>query len=602
MKSVFWAKKTLVSAVLVVATALLLSALPADAGPSVLVGEVTTDLGQPLSKDTLMQFGDSAGHTMDLMLKTPGVYKVDTTALTPPVWIKAGNLFAVSLTGKGVQEVTPVSYAILNQILQTQGTNAAAQFGTLSPIPVTSVQVQAVSSMFKDSLQYPLSSFKVNFAKFDFNTARFHFNSGFGKFLDNTTFSGAGTATQTFQTSFGSGISQTSTYHAMMGGTWTQWMTTAGIAVSGSFDYTKVLTAANAVRDYGNVGNFLKTQWFPTFKKEGKFVDSTNVLPLLDTNYLSNGFDRNTQASRYATDFRTLKFSPTFDLGVIRSYKTSNPDSNHNLIGVDYTFTKTDFGVKLPERISEIFKCDSTSCIPYGNQQLGGTEVRLRWDTYSINPSPPLSFGTLRTSFLTPKNTYTSIRVSDFNNTFFNNSLMDGPFPETLNLQPTHGGPIVPFLKDQFSLSASVLPPPFVYNDFFTFDGNLNPSGSTNYIRFAGGYSNETVNWRKPFLDGSHQLNDFHLPATISVKYDFALTYPLFRSRLDGTACSSAGTLKLDSVRKVIPLNAKSASIKIPKDVSGQPTDGFILQLHLEGPFGQSSALQYVVGGGCSPG
>jgi hypothetical protein len=506
MKNVFWAKKKLMSAVLVLVVALLLSALPADAKPS-LVGEVTTDAGLPLSKDSIMQVADSAGHTKDLTLKAPGEYKVDTDTLTPPVWIKAGNLFAVSVTGNGVQEVTPLSYAILNQILQTQGTNAPAQFGTLSPIPVTSVQVQSVSSMFKDALQYPLSSFKVNFAKFDFNTTRFHFNSGFGKFLDNTTFSsGAGTATQIFQTTFGSGISQTSTFHAMVGGTWAQWMTTAGVATSGSFDYTKVPTSINAGRDYGNVGNFLKTQWFPTFKHEGKLLDSTNVLPLLDTNYLSNGFDRNTQASRYATDFRNLKFSPTFDLGVIRSYTIGSPDSSHNLIGVDYTFTKTDFGVKLPERMSEIFKCDSTGCTPYGNQQLGGTEVRIKWDTYSLKPSTLISFASLNTSFFTPKNTYASIRVSDFNNTFFNNSLMDGPFSETLNLQPMHGGPIVPFMKDEFRLFADVLPPPFVYSDYFTFNGMLNPSGSTPpYKRFAAGYTWENVNWRKPFLDDSHQ-------------------------------------------------------------------------------------------------
>jgi hypothetical protein len=356
MKNAFWAKKTLVSAVLGIAAALLLRALPADAGPS-LVGEVTTDTGLPLSKDSLIKFGDSAGHTMDLMLKTPGVYKIDTAAFTPPVWIKAGNVYAVSVTGNGVQEVTPVNYAILNQILQTQGTNAPAQFGSLSPIPVTFVQVHAVSSMFKDALQYPLSSFKINLEKFDFNTTRFHFNSGFGKFLDHTTFSsGAGTPIQIFQTSFGSGISQTSTFKAMVGGTWAQWMTTAGGATSGSLDYTKVPTAINAGRDYGSVGNFLKTQWFPTFKHEGKLLDSTNVLPLLDTNYLSNGFDRDTQASRYATDFRTLKFSPTFDLGVIRSYRIGFPDLSHNLIGVDYTFSKTDFGVKLPERSSEVFK------------------------------------------------------------------------------------------------------------------------------------------------------------------------------------------------------------------------------------------------------
>jgi hypothetical protein len=599
MKNAFWTKKTLVSAVLVIAAALLLSALPADAGPSELVGVATTETGQPLTAHSI-EIVDFSGHTTDIILNKPGVYKADTTNLPKPLLLKGGNLFSYSVDGVGVANIDGFTDLVVNQIYETQGTSAALQFASLTPLAITPVQLQVTSSLVRNSLQQPFSDFNIK-ANVDFFTPKFGFNSGFGKLLDHSTFSGIGTAIESVQLNLRSGANWNASFHAMSGGTWTQWMTTGGGATSGSFDYTKVPTATTTNRDYINVGTFLKTQWFPTFKHEGKLLDSTNVLPLLDTNYLNSGFDRNTQASRYATDFRTLKFSPTFDLGVIRSYKINFPDSNHNLIGVNYTFTKTEFGVKLPERSSEIFKCDSTSCIPYGNQQLGGTEARIKWDTYSIDRNPPLSFGTLKTSFFTPKNTYTSIRVSDFSNTFFNNSLMDGPFPKTLNLQPTHGGPIVPFLKDEFSLFAGVLPPPFVYSDFFTFDGNLNPSGSTSYMRFAGGYTWENVNWRKPFLDGSHQLNDFHLPATINVKYDLPLTYPVFRVQLDGTACSNAGILKLDGVKKVIPLNAKNASIKIPKDVSGQPTNGFIIGLGIEGPYGQSSELQYVVGSGCSP-
>jgi hypothetical protein len=585
-----------VSAVLVIAAALLLSALPADAGPS-LIGVATTETGQPLTAHSI-EILDFSGHTTEIILTKPGVYKADTTNLPKPLLIKGGNLFSYSVDGVGVANINGFTDLVVNQIYETQGTSAALQFASLTPLAITPVQLQVTSSLVKDSLQQPFLDFKIK-PSLDFFTPKFGFNSGFGKLLDHSTFSGISTATESVQLNLTSGANWNASFHAMSGGAWTQWMTTAGGATSGSLDYTKVPTTANAGRDYGNVGNFLKTQWFPTFKHEGKLLDSTNVLPLLDTNYLSNGFDRNTQASRYATDFRTLKFSPTFDLGVIRSYRIGFPDLSHNLIGVDYTFSKTQFGVKLPDRISEIFKCDSTGCIPYGNQQMGGTEARIKWDTYSITPSPPLSFGTLKTSFFTPKNTYTSIKVSD--STFFTNSVMDGPFSKTLNLQPIHNGPIVPFMKDEFSLFANVFPPPFVYSDVFTFNGMLNPSGSTSYMRFAAGYTWENVNWLKPFLDGSHQLSDFHLPQTINIKYKLPITYPVFRVGLDGTACSNVGILKLDSVKKVIPLNAKSASIKIPKDVSGQPTTGFILRLQFEGPYGQSSSLQYVVGPGCSP-
>src|SRR5579864_5936136 len=92
-------KPIVLTLIVAIAGAVLLSNAPsARAVPhSSLVGEVTNNVGQPLSKDTLMQFADSAGHTKDLMLKTAGVYKFDTTTLTPPIWIKAGNLYAVSL-------------------------------------------------------------------------------------------------------------------------------------------------------------------------------------------------------------------------------------------------------------------------------------------------------------------------------------------------------------------------------------------------------------------------------------------------------------------------------------------------------------------------
>jgi len=104
MKNAFWAKKTLVSAVLVIAAALLLRALPADAGPSVLVGVATTETGQPLTAHSI-ELVDFSGHTKDIILTKPGVYKADTSDLSKPLLIKGGNLFSYSVDGVGVANI-----------------------------------------------------------------------------------------------------------------------------------------------------------------------------------------------------------------------------------------------------------------------------------------------------------------------------------------------------------------------------------------------------------------------------------------------------------------------------------------------------------------
>ncbi len=136
MKNAFWAKKTLVSAVLVIAAALLLSALPADAGPSVLVGVATTETGQPLTAHSI-ELVDFSGHTKDIILTKPGVYKADTSDLSKPLLIKGGNLFSYSVDGVGVANIDGFTDLVVNQIYETQGTSAALQFASLTPLAIT---------------------------------------------------------------------------------------------------------------------------------------------------------------------------------------------------------------------------------------------------------------------------------------------------------------------------------------------------------------------------------------------------------------------------------------------------------------------------------
>ena len=181
MKNAFWAKKTLVSAVLVIAAALLLSALPADAGPSVLVGVATTETGQPLTAHSI-ELVDFSGHTKDIILTKPGVYKADTSDLSKPLLIKGGNLFSYSVDGVGVANIDGFTDLVVNQIYETQGTSAALQFASLTPLAITPVQLQVTSSLVRNSLQQPFSDFKIK-TNVDFFTPKFGFNSGFGKLL-----------------------------------------------------------------------------------------------------------------------------------------------------------------------------------------------------------------------------------------------------------------------------------------------------------------------------------------------------------------------------------------------------------------------------------
>ncbi len=118
MRNVFWAKRTLVSAVLVVVAALLLRALPAHAAGSTLIGVATTETGQPLTAHSI-EIVDFSGHKTDIILTKPGVYKADTTNLPKPPLIKGGNLFSYSVDGVGVANIDGFTDLVVNQIYES---------------------------------------------------------------------------------------------------------------------------------------------------------------------------------------------------------------------------------------------------------------------------------------------------------------------------------------------------------------------------------------------------------------------------------------------------------------------------------------------------
>jgi hypothetical protein len=122
-----------------------------------------------------------------------------------------------------------------------------------------------------------------------------------------------------------------------------------------------------------------------------------------------------------------------------------------------------------------------------------------------------------------------------------------------------------------------------VYDNFLIFDGTLSgPPFSTSYNKFAAGRTNETINWQKPFLDGSHQLTDFKLGKPITVNWNLPITYTVIRADLEGTACNSTTSIDLSSVQSVIKPTATRASIIVPSTVMGQPTADFMLKANSE--------------------
>jgi len=381
--------------------------------------------------------------------------------------------------------------------------------------------------------------------------------------------------------------------------TWTQTASSSPSTFSSSFDYTLIPTLLGAALAYNSVNSFLQGPYQAKLKFEGKLLDSFNLIPFYAPSYLNDGKDITTETSFAPTDLRQVKLS-NFNLGQLRDYTENSPDSSHVRIGVDVLYNELKSGVSFPKRCIDYFYClnDGGACLFGGNQQLGGTDVGLKWKSLSFSSSPPTSSETIRGSFSAPVTTFSSVQLSDNDGSYFNSALMTDTI-KTITLKPLHNGPTLGYVEDDFRLSAPVVTP-FVYDNFLIFDGTLpGPPFTVSYNRFAGGFTHETINWLKPFLDGDHQLGSFKLGKPIAVNYGLPITYTVTRIELDGTACNSTTSMDLHSVQNVIKPTAKSASIIVPATVMGQPTVGFDLRLRFEGLYGQSSSLDYGVGSTC---
>jgi hypothetical protein len=575
----------------------------AAAGPSSLVVTAASPIGQAVNDATLMEVADSAGVTRMLAKLSPGVFKADTTGLQPPILIKGDNLFSVSLTGKGTANVNGITDLGVNQIYQAQNTNALAQFGSLTPIKITPLQLRVESSLINNVYGLTYADFKIK-PNLDLFTTKFTLGKpGLGALLTKSTFNGFGTPIENVTATLSnSTLAGTFTADNSVHWSWANWTQTAlsSSSVSGSFDYTLIPTVPGVATAYNSVNSFLQGPYLKKLKFEGKLLDSINLIPFYAPSYLNDGKDVPTETAFAATDLRQVKLS-NFNLGQLRDYEENVPDSSHVRIAVDVSYNEFKSGVNLFKRRVNYFYClnDGTGCQFGGDQQLGGTEAGLKWESFSFSSSPPTSSETIKGSFFAPVTTFSSVQLSDNDLSYFNNNLMNHT-TKTIVLKPLHNGPTLNYVKDDFRLSASVVTP-FVYDDFLIFNGILPASPFTvSYNKFAAGRTNETINWQKPFLDGSHQLTDFKLGKPITVYWGLPVTYTVARIDLEGVACNSTpASIDLHSVQSVIKPTATSASITVPSTVMDQPTAGFVLKAKFGGLYGQSSSLNYGVGSTC---
>jgi hypothetical protein len=441
------------------------------------------------------------------------------------------------------------------------------------------------SSLINNVYGLAHADFKIK-PNLDLFTTKFTLGKpGFGALLTKSTFTGFGTPIENVTATLSnSALAGTFTADNSAHWSWANWTQTASSSssVSGSLDYTVIPKLPGTAIAYNGVNSFLQGPYLKKLKFEGKLLDSINLIPFYAPSYLNDGKDVPTETAFAATDLRQVKLS-NFNLGQLRDYEENVPDSSHVRIAVDVSYNEFKSGVNLFKRRVNYFYClnDGTGCQFGGNQQLGGTEAGLKWESFSFSSSPPTSSETIKGSFFAPVTTFSSVQLSDNDLSYFNNNLMNHT-TKTIVLRPLHNGPTVNYFKDDFRLSAAVVTP-FVYDNFLIFDGTLSgPPFSTSYNKFAAGRTNETINWQKPFLDGSHQLTDFKLGKPITVNWNLPITYTVIRADLEGTACNSTTSIDLSSVQSVIKPTATRASIIVPSTVMGQPTADFMLKANSE--------------------
>jgi hypothetical protein len=602
MKFAFRKTRVLASIGMLAAVIALFGSAPAYAVvvTSSLAGSVTTETGLPVVTHSTIELLDSHGTLLDVLTTVPGVYKANTTGMTPPILIKSGNLFGYSESLKGVANVTPFSDLIVNQIYQAYGTNAAAEFTSGMPALITAIQLQTSLALANDVFQQASTAYKIP-PTFNWLTSKFNYKSGFGKLLSNTTFDGFGTDTQNVQSSLPN-LEFTATFNADSGqhrsiSVWQSQLPSMGpYSVSGG--YTFIPSDPNAAATYAGVQNFFKTEFLPVLKHEKKLLDNYNLLSFYAPSFLNSGKDAFTQSEFDATEWRKLKFTG-INLGYIRNYEENSPDPSHNRITLAVDYRESLNGGTFTKRRFEDFICnsDGTGCLFYGNQQLGGARSEIKFESTSDSPGIPSTLQKLRATLFTPQNTFLSVNLSDALGSYFTDAPMDLS-TKTITLQPLHNGPTVPYFKDDFSLSATLLAP-FVYTNELTYDALINPTGSVEYDSYVYGYTSEPINWLAPDVNGSHQLSDFKLGRPIVVKFLPQVTYPVVSVELNGKACNATESIRLDSVQKFLSPKAKSASIVVPKLVMGLPTAGFELRLRSEGAYGQYSSFKYLVGASC---
>jgi hypothetical protein len=588
--------------VIIAAATALAGPAPAGAVPTTTIsGFVSTDTGQPALTHTMIELLPSTGAVFHVLTTAPGVYKADTTGMTPPILIKANDIFGYSLTASGTANVTTETDAVLNQIYQAGfGTNAATLFGLGSPINLTPVQFQTELSLFKDVFQPSYTFYKIS-PTFNPFTTKFSYTGGYKSFLADLTYSGIGTSSQTISSTLGT-LDWTAHLNADFGNKWSNaqwWVQTGGSSgpYSGSYGYTVIPTDPNAGVTYAGINTFYKATFLPTLKHEGKLLDYFNLFapkPFYDTNFLNGGKGADTQSKFDANDWRQDKF-PGINVGRIFSYSANTPDSSHNLIGVvvDYTINRN--GGTFLRRAFENFICGSTGsgCVFYGDQQYGATCTDICSISGSLSAGTPTLAQTLRARLTTPSGNFSSVYLSDSYSDYFTDRLMNMT-TKTLMITPVHNQPPINYLQDDWSLKTTITLP-FNYNDRFSYFADE----FYTYNNFVLGLTNEPVNWLSPDPHGTHLLSDFKLGSPTTVKFTPPLTYFPLRVKLDGIACNSTQSIRLNSVQKFILPTAKTGSIIVPKDVMGSPTVGFKLGLGFEGLYGQHSSFEYGVGATC---
>lgn len=553
---------------------------------------------------------DSAGHPLSATSNGSGKFRIDVSGLNPPFLMRAtsadgsSTFYSVSLQA-GVANIDVYTDLILNLLCAAQGTTAAAQFASATPLAIDYQQLQLVSSVVESAIINWLLDDKVKVATFDFVTKQFPANHHkFDKVLAQTTivapFSGT---SETLQLGSGDMLEiVTFTADPVHGTITANGSATIGGNTSNFQLSTNLPTPDQAVLLDGINATLAQLQSIVDARR--KSLAASDVSPLFDPQYLHGGEDATIGEAELVTTLRDLKDVRDMSVSRLNSIAADTDDSSQDDVDVVWQLAS---GKGQLRTFSEVFRCPVAggNCSFYGNRQIVETLVNeLPYTTSNLNgtsTSQDLNVQSLGPN--TPSPAVSAVSIQDSGAYFPNPTPLPlSPVISEELFYPTESSQMI-YTEDNYFLLRNVTNDPLPLGATFQF--NVTPADGEAPITYLAGLAasgGEPIQLTQPAPGGDHQLASAPLGKKLTIEWRLPQSYPVQGISLTAQI-SNAGCVTTQQLHplKLPVATSTSGKFKLPKTMpDGSPIAVVQFDLGMIGQAGPMAHLTYQYGA-CGP-